>query len=264
MYCAISGHTGVLGRHFIRISKKKFKFIKLRGDIRKKKNLEKWLDNNKIEAILHFAAIVPTNKVKKNFQKAIDINANSVKNILKILKKNKKKVWFFLASSSHVYSFSKKRISEKKKPRPINKYGITKLLAEKALTDKRFNRYVNYCVGRIFSYTSPDQDQSFIVPSMFKKKNLKINSLNHCRDFTHIDDICSAIKILCMSKKVGTFNIGSGKKVNLINLYNSIRGTSYSVPKKALTTHFADNYKIKKIGWSPKNKIIDIIKDFKK
>ena len=42
MYCAISGATGVLGKRFIKINKKKsFKFIKLKGDIRKKKNLEK-------------------------------------------------------------------------------------------------------------------------------------------------------------------------------------------------------------------------------
>jgi nucleoside-diphosphate-sugar epimerase len=264
MYCAISGHTGVLGKHFIKISKKKFKFIKLKGDIRKIKNLERWLDNSKIEAILHFAAIVPTKKVKQNYKKAKAVNTNSVKNILKILKKNKKKVWFFLASSSHVYSFSKSKISEKKKPQPVNKYGLTKLLAEKALTSKKYSKYVNYCIGRIFSYTKPDQDQSFIVPSMFKKKNLKIDDLNHCRDFTHIDDICYAIKILCMSKKKGIFNIGSGNKINLINLYNIVWGSSYPVPKKPKTSHYADIQKIKKIGWSPKNKIIDIIKDFKK
>ena len=206
---------------------------------------------------------MPTNKVKQNFQKAKDINVNSVKAILKILKKNKRKVWFFLASSSHVYPFSKNKISEKKKLQPINKYGTTKLLAERALTDKRYNQYVNYCIGRIFSYTNPDQDQSFIVPSLFEKKKIDINNLNHCRDFIHIDDICSAIEILCMSKKKGIFIIGSGKKVNLVHLYNLARGTSYPISKKPVTSHYADNNKLKKTGWSEKKNILNIIKNFK-
>lgn len=123
---------------------------------------------------------------------------------------------------------------------------------------------MNYCIGRIFSYTSTDQDRSFIIPSLFKKKDLKINNLNHCRDFTHIDDICSAIATLCISKKKGIFNIGSGKKINLINIYNSIKKTNYPLPKKSLTTHYADNNKIKKTGWLPKKNIENIIRDFKK
>ena len=196
--------------------------------------------------------------------RAKDINTNALKTILDELKKRNKKVWFFLASSSHIYPFSKNKISEKKVPRPINKYGLTKLLAEKILLNKKYNKYVTYCIGRIFSYTSVSQDKSFIVPSLFKKKTNQIENLNHCRDFTHIEDICSAIAILCKLKKRGVYNIGSGKKTNLIAVYNKIKGSSFEIPKKTLTMHLANNDKIRKTGWRPKKNISSIIKDFRK
>ncbi len=41
MLCAISGSTGVLGSEFLKFCKnKKYKFVKLKGDIRKKKKFK--------------------------------------------------------------------------------------------------------------------------------------------------------------------------------------------------------------------------------
>ena len=122
MYCGISGGSGVLGNAFIKFCKNKnYKFVRLKGDIRRKKNLISWLSNEKINYIIHFAAIVPVKKVENNFSKALDVNVNSIKNILDLLKKKKRKTWFFLASTSHVYSFSKKKVSETSKVQQINK-----------------------------------------------------------------------------------------------------------------------------------------------
>ena len=63
--CGITGHSGVLGSEVLK-KNSKFKFIKFTGDIVKKKDIKKWLQKNKIEIILHLAALVPTNEVKKN------------------------------------------------------------------------------------------------------------------------------------------------------------------------------------------------------
>ena len=42
IYCGITGHTGNLGKKFQKIANN-FKFIKFKGDIRKKKDVEKWI-----------------------------------------------------------------------------------------------------------------------------------------------------------------------------------------------------------------------------
>ena len=69
IYCGITGHTGNLGKKFQKIANN-FRFIKFRGDIRKKKDVEKWVKNNNFDLIIHFAAIVPISIVNKNYKLA--------------------------------------------------------------------------------------------------------------------------------------------------------------------------------------------------
>lgn len=85
--CGITGHTGNLGKKFLQEASN-FKFIKFKGDIRRKKDLEKWAKKNSFDLFVHFAAIVPTTKVNKNYKKAIDVNVTGTNNIIEILKKN--------------------------------------------------------------------------------------------------------------------------------------------------------------------------------
>ena len=65
--CGITGHTGILGSELIK-KNKKIKFIKFKGDITNKKNVQKWFQNNTFDIIIHLAAIVPTKIVKKNYK----------------------------------------------------------------------------------------------------------------------------------------------------------------------------------------------------
>ena len=114
--CGITGHTGILGRRIIK--KLPFKFIRFKGDVANKKQVIKWFQNNKVDIFLHFAAIVPTDVVKKNVAKAYKVNFTGTKNIVdEILKYNGIK-WFFFSSSSHVYNFSNKKIAENFKISP--------------------------------------------------------------------------------------------------------------------------------------------------
>ena len=59
--CGITGSKGNLGKTFVKNSKI-FKFIKFKGDISKKKDVNRWIKNNEFDLIIHFAAIVPITK----------------------------------------------------------------------------------------------------------------------------------------------------------------------------------------------------------
>ena len=220
--CGITGFKGVLGSEFIK--KKKFNFIKFTGDISKKKQVNYWIRSNKFDLIIHFAAIVPTAQVNRNYQKALKVNFNGTKNLVDSIISNKKKIkWFFFSSTSHVYNYSKNKIKETSIEKPISKYGYTKYVAENYILKKFKKNNIKYCIGRIFSFTHKKQLNDFLIPAIKEKikknfKVLKFKNLNHFRDFISTNDICRAIYFLWKKKYSGIINIGSGKKVYLKNI----------------------------------------------
>ena len=268
MICGITGHSGVLGKYFV-CSSKKLQFNKYFGDINNKKKITEWILNNKFDYLFHFAAVVPIKKVKDNYKLAKKTNYIAVKYIVHALKKKNAPIWFFFSSTSHVYGFSNKKFKETSKTKPVNQYGKLKLLAEKYVENNLKDSNIKYCIGRIFSYTHFTQSKDFFFPSIFKKKMKKdyyFDKINTLRDFIDLRDICSAIRFLMKKKINGVFNIASGKKINLLNIYLIInKNIRYNFKTtKPKNNIFANINKIKNLGWYPKYNIFDILKNFKK
>ena len=273
--CGITGSTGILGGNIIK--NLKFNFIIFKGDITKKKVVENWIKSNEFDFILHLAAIVPTINVENNYKYAKKVNYSGTRNLVDALVKYKKKVKsIFFASTSHVYKIQNKdlRINENQRLEPYSKYGKTKLLAENYFRETLKNNKIKYCIGRIFSYTDPRQNKTFLVPGLFckiKKSNKQVinfKGLNHYRDFLSIKDIITAIKILCLKKKTGTYNIGSGKKVNLETIATifckKLNKKAFFLKGSNDFTHLvSNNQKLCKIGWKPKYNFINELNKFK-
>lgn len=259
--CGITGSTGVLGSEFIK--KKYFKFIRFKGDITNKKDIDKWLCSNRFDLIVHFAAIVPTHSVEKDYEKALNINFIGTKYLIESIIKNKIHInWFFFASTSHVYSYSRRKIGEKSSTIPISKYGYTKLKAEKYITHVMSSKGIDYCIGRIFSFTSKKQKIPFLIPSIKKKiipkkaEIIKFNNLNHYRDFLSTNYICKAIYFLWKKKFSGIINIASGQKIYLKNIVKFLLEKNKKkyrfIDNKISTSLIADISKIKSLGFKVK------------
>ena len=93
--CGITGSTGNLGKSFIK-NNKKFKFIKFKGDITKKNDVNIWIKKYKFDLIIHFAALVPVSKVNKDYKKALKINYLGTQNIVNAIVENNVEIdWFF-------------------------------------------------------------------------------------------------------------------------------------------------------------------------
>ena len=264
----ITGHTGVLGREFIK-KNKNLNFIKFKGDITKKNDVKKWLQKNPIDIVVHLAAVVPTNIVKKKINYANKVNYTGTKLLVDEAVKYKKIKWFFYSSTSHVYKFSKNKISENSTIKPTSKYGLTKLKGEKYI-QKKLNKKIPFCIGRIFSFTSVHQKKPFVIPSIVDKAKLKkkltlFNNTNHLRDFLCVSDVCEAIKILIDKKSTGIYNIGSGNKTLISDIVKLI---FYKYKKNYLinntskqTCLVSNNSKIKKLNWKPTKNIKSIVMD---
>jgi nucleoside-diphosphate-sugar epimerase len=266
--CGITGHTGVLGKELIK-KKNNLKFIKFKGDITKKKDIKNWLQNNSIDIVIHLAAVVPTNIVKKRFNYANKVNYTGTKLLIDEIINYKKIKWFFYSSTSHVYKFSKKKISENNPTKPSTKYGLTKLRGENYI-QKKLSKKIPFCIGRIFSFTGVNQKKNYVIPSIINKAKLNkkiiyFNNTNHIRDFLSIDDVCRAIRILINKRSTGIYNIGSGKKIlisDIIKLVFTKYKKKYLIKNTSKQTCLvSDISKIKKLNWYPKKNIESILKE---
>ena len=257
--CGITGFKGNLGKTFLEVNNR-FKYSKFKGDVSKKKQLENWLKNNKFNVIIHLAALVPTQKVNNNFKKALDVNYKGTKYLIDgIIKYQKDINWFFFASTSHVYPYQIKKITEKNKTKSISKYGETKLKAEGYILKRLKHSKFNFCIGRIFSIFD-NKEKSFFAPSLVKKiqkgpKIMVLENLFHYRDFLSTKQISKIIFLLWKKNYSGIINIGSGKKTDLRKLAKFF-GDKYK--KKVLfkknkpTYHVANISKLKKLGFQSK------------
>ena len=275
---AITGHSGVIGSEFVKEFNKN-QFYKCKIDITNKKKVFEWIKATNFDIFIHFAAIVPVNQVTSNKEKSYKVNFIGTKNIVDAILKYKrnKDIWFFFASTSHVYKteIKLKKLKETSIKVPFNYYGKLKYKAEKYVIKKLKKNRINYCIGRIFSFTHYKQKKSYFVPSVFdkllsKKKNIIFKNVNIYRDFIHLEDLLNAIRILFKNKAVGEFNIGSGKKVNLIEIINYVKRLTRINKKIIIEKNFssgnliADINKIKKFKFKPKFNFKDIIFDYYK
>ena len=266
----ITGASGVLGQYFIKKYKNYYYDI-FKGDIRNNKDVKTWIEKTKANYIFHFASKVSTHYVKNNYKKSLDVNFLGTKNLINSITASDKNIWFFFASSSHVYKSKNKKLKETDEAKPMTLYGKTKIKAENYL-QKTMTKYKNICIGRIFSFTHKKQELPYLIPSLFKKinhykKNIFLENLNHDRDFCHLDDICSAINLLKKKSCKGVYNIGSGKKTNLFEIVKLINKNNKKIDYKKnyiKSSLIADISKLRKIGFKPKFEIKKIISDFYK
>ena len=269
----LTGSTGLLGQSLKKKLRKlnNYKLNCYKGDITNKSQLKKWFKVNSFCYVIHLAAIVPVKKVNKNINFAKKVNIGGTKNIINEINKKKSIKWFFFSSSSHVYQFNNKKVRETSIKKPFSIYGKTKLEAEKFI-EKKINKKIKFCVGRIFSLEGKNKDDSYFLPGLLKKirKNKVIEiDLNQFRDFIHVDDVAEAVVILLKKEQVGIYNIASGKKTKfyeLINLFSKLlkRKIKFkNTVSKVSNSSYANIYKIKKaINWKVKKKVFYIIKDY--
>jgi nucleoside-diphosphate-sugar epimerase len=257
--CGITGSSGVLGKAITK--ELNYQFIPFKGRIENKKNIYQWVKNNKFDLIIHLAAIVQTSIVNNNYNKANKINYEGTKNIVNAILKYKPNLkWFFFSSTSHVYKLKKilQKIDEKSTTSPFTKYGLTKLRAENYIVNKMKNSIVKYCIGRIFSYSSPNQKNSYLIPALIKKikesknKYIFFKDLNHYRDFSSLKSISRAINILRKNNARGIYNIASGKSFLLEDIAKYICkkfNKKFTFKKNKKTFLIGNINKLNKLGF---------------
>jgi UDP-glucose 4-epimerase len=260
-----------------------FDFVK--GDLADLELLVKVLQENKIEAVMHFAAFI---EAGESVKKPLEFYHNNVFNTQMLLAAMEecgiKK--FVFSSSAAVYGTPDKTpITEDMPKNPINPYGHTKLAVEQMCRYQSQTIKLRYAALRYFNAAGAGANgtlgeghkpESHIIPlviaaAMGKREDVKIFGTDYptpdgtcVRDYIHIEDLCSA-HLLALEKLEDknelVYNLGNGKGYSVrevIETVKKVTGKNFKVtesPKRpgdppVLTADAARA--IKELGWKIK------------
>jgi UDP-glucuronate 4-epimerase len=253
------------------------------GDIRNSNLLDKILQDNKIEIIVHLAAKAGVRNSLNFPEEYFDVNVNGTLQVLKAMQKNNVKNIIF-SSSSSIYGdkngeFSETDITDFQ----ISPYAISKKTCE--LLNFNYHKNFNFNVInlRLFSIYGDRQRPDLVIHKFFNLINNELpievyGNGNDLRDYTHIDDLIEGINQsiqLCLNTENSIYeiiNIGNNKPISLNQLLEILRGVCekeikvINLPRKQGDVHstFANISKAKKlINYRPKTNILDGLNKFK-
>lgn len=216
------------------------------GDTETLKNI---FNENKIDAILHIAGTALVEESIKNPLKYFDINFCQAQNLLDIMIRfNVKKIVF--SSTCAVYGIpnpSEIPIKESVRTKPINPYGESKLLFEKALEWYKKNDGLDYIALRYFNVAGASKThgekhnpETHLIPLIIKSiknKNYELHVYGSdyptkdgtcIRDYIHVIDLnlahLKALEILISQKAhKNIYNLGYGHGYSIIDIINAAK-----------------------------------------
>lgn len=277
------------------ITNKNFKFYKI--DITSEDNLEVVFKENKINSVIHFAAL---KAVGESVEKPLEYyynNLNSTLVLLKLMKKYNVKNFVF-SSSATVYGSPKTLpINEDFPLSTTNPYGASKLIIENILKDIcKADSSFNVAILRYFNPVgahesgligeNPNGIPNNLMPYITKVSIGELPFLNvygndydtndgtGVRDYIHVLDLANghlkALDKIHTSPGLVIYNLGTGNGYSVLDLVNTYsKVNNVDIPYKIVERRagdiakcFADPTKAnKELNWSCKYNLEDMCKD---
>ena len=277
------------------ITNKDFKFYKI--DITNEDDLEVVFKENKIDSVIHFAAL---KAVGESVEKPLEYyynNLNSTLVLLKLMKKYNVKNFVF-SSSATVYGSPKTLpINEDFPLSTTNPYGASKLIIENILKDIcKADSSFNVAILRYFNPVgahksgligeNPNGIPNNLMPYITKVSIGELPFLNvygndydthdgtGVRDYIHVLDLANghlkALDKIHTSPGLVIYNLGTGNGYSVLDLVNTYsKVNNVDIPYKIVERRagdiakcFADPTKAnKELNWSCKYNLEDMCKD---
>lgn len=256
---------------------KGYKFKLYKGDIRDYKFLEKIYKKEKIDKVIHLAAMAGVRYAIENPMIYAEVNVLGTTNLLQLSAKYKIKN-FVYASSSSVYGNNKKVPFSESDPvdTPISPYAATKKSTE--LMAHVFSHVHKLKTTGLRYFTvygpwgRPDMALFKFTKNIIENKPIDVyNRGKMSRNFSYIDDIVSGtITVLDANLPCGVMNIGGDKEETLMRYIEVLEKCLGKKAKKNMMpmqpgdvpSTVADISKLRKLGWKPTTRIEEGIKNF--
>jgi dTDP-4-dehydrorhamnose reductase len=139
MSILITGSSGILGIELKKIFPNALTPSHDELDITKFDLVINYLKNNKINILIHSAALTNVRLCEENKQLAYDVNFTGTKNLIDGLEKTNSKAKFIFISTACVFDGHSGMYDESSIPNPENYYSLTKLHAENIVSQNKNN-----------------------------------------------------------------------------------------------------------------------------
>jgi dTDP-4-dehydrorhamnose reductase len=130
MVVLITGGTGSLGIELQKIFTENISPTHSELDITTKEQVKKIFQQNKIDTVIHTAAITKIRKCEEDKKLAWNVNVEGTKNLIDEIIHSKLNINFVYVSTACVFDGHSGMYTEKSIPYPENFYSLTKLLGE--------------------------------------------------------------------------------------------------------------------------------------
>jgi len=277
------------------ITNKEFKFYE--GDVQDKSILTKIFNENKIDAVIHFAGFKAVGESVLKPLKYYRNNLDSTISLLEVMNEyNCKKIVF--SSSATVYGSPKSLpIKEDFSLSTTNPYGTTKLMIEDILRDlyvsdndwsiailRYFNPIGAHKSGLIGE--NPNDIPNNLMPYIVKVATQELECLSifgndydtkdgtGVRDYIHVVDLAKghikAVEKVINDKGVDAYNLGTGKGYSVLEIVNTFMkvndiNVNYKIVGRRpgdIAACYADPaYAKEKLNWEAKLDIEEMCRD---
>lgn len=241
-------------------------------DLNNRSNVKKIIRKIKPKTIFHLAthgAYSDQNNLDEIKKSIFD----STFYLLNECKKYKFNIFINTGSSSE-YGFKKKKMRESDVLVPNSYYSAFKSSTTLYCQFESINSNIQIVTIRPFHVYGPFERSSRLIPVLIKRmimnKSIRLVSPKISRDLIYIDDLIRFyIKIASKKNLIGEiFNLGSGKRYTIKNIYNSLKKiTGYRKKNKwntmknrtwDQTVWYADmSYVKKRINWKPQINLVN-------
>ena len=277
------------------ITNKDFKFYE--GDVCNKDLLRKIFNENKIDAVIHFAGYKAVGESVKKPIMYYRNNIDSTLSLIEVMNEfNCKKIVF--SSSATVYGNpTTLPIKEDFPLSTTNPYGSTKLMIENILRDLYISdndwsiallRYFNPIGAHISGLIgeNPKGIPNNLMPYIVKVANKELNELSifgndydtkdgtGVRDYIHVVDLAKghikAIEKILKDKGIDAYNLGTGIGYSVLDLVTTFeRVNNIKIPYKItdrrpgdIASCYADSsYALEKLNWKAEKGIEEMCRD---
>lgn len=264
------------------------------GDLQNAHQLDLLFSKYKIDAVMHFAAFAYVGESVEKPQKYYQNNVVATLNLMDTMNKHGVDKFIFSSTCATYGNPQYLPIDEKHQQKPINPYGMSKLMVENILKDFSNAYNFRFVSLRYFNAAGCDKDgeigenhdpETHLIPlildaALGKRESIKIFGTDYdtkdgtaVRDYIHVTDLAQAhilaLQYLFDGGESEIFNLGNGvgfsvkevidcaKKVTNINFKVEEVGRRAGDPASLIG---ASEKIITKLGWKPQHyKLEDII-----